>query len=128
MKELFLHNLCVPTTNNDEETIKLLKEFEENNEVIEVVYNDFEYDNKKVTYIDFVSTKNLVEEICELSKQLQQPIVMNVVSNNCENGGLCYDIRDGKIISDEYIDPDYTSELWVVHENSYGDFVDETES
>lgn len=136
MFELFLHNLSVPTTNNEEDTIKLLKEFEENNELIEVVYDDFEYDNKKVTYMDFVSKKDLVKEVCELSKQLQQSIVMDVVSNDCENGGLCYDIRAGKIISDEYIDPDFTSELWVEHENrygdfldeSYGDFVDETES
>lgn len=129
MFELFLHNLSVATTTNEEETIKLLKEFEENNELIEVVYNDFEYDNQKITYMDFVSKKDLVQELCELSKSLSmQPMTLEVVSNDCENGGLHYDIRAGKIISDEYIDPDFTSELWVEHENRYGDFLDETET
>lgn len=125
MKELFLHNLIVLSDKtNEEATMKLLNAFEQTHKVNEVVYDHFVYDGKKLLYMDFISTKDLYQEICELSKNLpKQQIVVDIVSNDCENGGFQYVLLSSKIISDEYIDSDWCSEFWIDHTKKYEDSV-----
>lgn len=121
MIELFLHNISVLTDkSNEEETIKLLKEFEQNHEISTVVYDDYPFTQTKVLYMDFISSKDLLQDICELSKKLpKQPIVLEIVSIDPENGGFHYQIELGEIVSDDYIDPDSIREMWSLYDEKY---------
>lgn len=123
MIELFLHNISVLTDkSNEEETIKLLKEFEQNHEISTVVYDDYPFTQTKVLYMDFISSKELLQDVCELSKKLpKQPIVLEVVSIDPENGGFHYKIELGEIVPDEYIDPDSIREMWSLYDEKYKD-------
>lgn len=123
MIELFLYNISVVTDkSNEDETVKLLKEFEQNHEISTVVYDYYPFTQTKVLYMDFISSKELLQDVCELSKKLpKQPIVLEVVSIDPENGGFHYKIELGEIVSDEYIDPDSIREMWSLYDEKYKD-------